>query len=335
MPDKYDDNNKRKKVVVITGSGKGIGRTIATEFAKAGYYVMINDLEQEEELKHTAKEISKIIDDNNNNSNNKVAYVVGDVSEEQTAVALIEETVRRFGRIDALINNAAISEKWYTTKKTTYNETPNTAANSLYKQASPYFTLEEYEIADLYLKGAYFCIREAAKQMIITAYEEAEKQNITTKIAAAGSGGGAYSIINISSPYKSIPKVKADAYTYSMSGVDPFTSSRVGIKALTKTVALQLADSGIRVNAIAPGVIATIDTINKQILEDEEEGEKRKEKEKDIPFHRIGTPEEIAKIALFLASDDASYITGSLIYADGGLSLLRSNYFLEKDIEQD
>lgn len=327
MPDKYYNNNKRKRVLVITGSGKGIGRTIATEFAKAGYYVMINDLEQEEELKHTAKEISKIIDDNNNDS--KVAYVVGDVSEEQTAVALIEETVRRFGRIDVLINNAAISEKASTTKKTTYGETPNITSNSLDKQTSPYFTLEEYDIADLYLKGAYLCIREAAKQMVITAYEEAERQNITTKIAA---GGGAYSIINISSPYKSIPKVEADAYTYSMSGVDPFTSSRVGIKALTKTVALQLADSGIRVNAIAPGVIATIDTINKQILE---EGGKRKEKEKDIPFHRIGMPEEIAKIALFLASDDASYITGSLIYADGGLSLLRSNYFLEKDIEQD
>ena len=326
MPDKYYNNNKRKRVLVITGSGKGISRTIATEFAKAGYYVMINDLEKEEELKHTAKEISKIIDDNNND--NKVAYVIGDVSEEQTAVALIEETVRRFGRIDVLINNAAISEKASTTKKTTYGETPNITCNSLDTQTSPYFTLEEYNIADLYLKGAYLCIREAAKQMVINAYE-AEKQNITTKIAATG---GAYSIINISSPYKSIPKVEADAYTYSMSGVDPFTSSRVGIKALTKTVALQLADSGIRVNAIAPGVIATIDTINKQILE---EGEKRKEKEKDIPFHRIGTPEEIAKIALFLASDDASYITGSLIYADGGLSLLRSNYFLEKDIEQD
>jgi glucose 1-dehydrogenase len=327
MLDKYYNNNKRKRVLVITGSGKGVGRTIATEFGKAGYYVMINDLEQEEELKYTAKEISKIIDDNNNDS--KVAYVVGDVSEEQTAVALIEETIRRFGRIDVLINNAAISEKASTTKKTTYGETPNITSNSLNTQTSPYFTLEEYNIADLYLKGAYLCIREAAKQMVITAYEEAEKQNITTKIAA---GGGAYSIINISSPYKSIPKVEADAYTFSMSGVDPFTSSRVGIKALTKTVALQLADSGIRVNAIAPGVIATIDTINKQILE---EGEKRKEKEKDIPFHRIGTPEEIAKIALFLASDDASYITGSLIYADGGLSLLRSNYFLEKDIDQD
>jgi glucose 1-dehydrogenase len=329
MLDKYYNNNKRKRVLVITGSGKGVGRTIATEFAKAGYYVMINDLEQEEELKHTAKEISKIIDDNNNDT--KVAYVVGDVSEEQTAVALIEETIRRFGRIDVLINNAAISEKASTTKNTTYGETPNITSNSLDTQTSPYFTLEEYNIADLYLKGAYLCIREAAKQMVITAYEEAEKQNITTKIAA---GGGAYSIINISSPYKSIPKVEADAYTYSMSGVDPFTSSRVGIKALTKTVALQLADSGIRVNAIAPGVIATIDTINKQILE-EEGRRKEKEKEKDIPFHRTGMPEEIAKIALFLASDDASYITGSLIYADGGLSLLRSNYFLEKDIEQD
>ncbi|MDQ3868746.1 MAG: SDR family oxidoreductase [Thermoproteota archaeon] len=321
MPDKYDDKINRKRVLVITGSGKGIGRAIATEFAKAGYYVMINDMEQEEELKNTANEISKIIDDNDNN---KVAYIVGDVSEEQTAIALIEEAVRRFGRIDALINNAAISEK-SSTKKT--YETPTTTNNSLYKQTSPYFTLEEYEIADANLKGAYFCIKEAAKQMVISAYEDEEKQNIKTKIGASG----AYSIINISSPYKSIPKVEADAYTYSMSGVDPFTSSRVGIKALTKTVALQLADIGIRVNAIAPGIIAT-DIINKQILEDEE---KRKEKEKDIPFHRIGTPEEIAKIALFLASDDASYITGSLIYADGGLSLPRSNYFIEKDIEQD
>jgi|SRR5215212_1233076 len=327
MPNKYEDKNNRKRVLVITGSGKGIGRAIAIEFAKAGYYVMINDLEQEEELKHTAKEISKIIDDDNSN-NNKVAYIVGDVSEEQTAITLIEETVRRFGRIDVLINNAAISDKASTKKKKTYETPTTTATNSLNKQASPYFTLEEYEIADANLKGAYFCIKEAAKQMVINAYEdEEEKQNITTKIGA----GGDYSIINISSPYKSIPKVEADDYTFSMSGIDPFISSRVGIKALTKTVALQLADSGIRVNAISPGIIAT-DIINKQILEDEG---KRKEKEKDIPFHRIGTPEEIAKIALFLASDNASYITGSLIYADGGLSLSRSNYFLEKDIEQD
>jgi glucose 1-dehydrogenase len=139
-----------------------------------------------------------------------------------------------------------------------------------------------------------------------------------------------YSIINISSSYDSIPKSEADAYTFSMSGVDPFTSSRTEVKALTKTVAFQLAHKGIRVNAIAPGLIAT--ESNKALLENEE---KRMEEERDVPFHRIGQPEEIARIALFLASDDASYITGSLIYADGGLSLSRSNYFLESKIEQD
>ena len=98
-----------------------------------------------------------------------------------------------------------------------------------------------------------------------------------------------------------------------------------------KTVALQLAENGIRVNAIAPGDIAT-DIMKKQMNENKK---KRMEREKNIPFHRLGTPEEIAKIALFLASDDASYITGSLIYADGGLYLSHSNYYLEKDIEQD
>ena len=113
-------------------------------------------------------------------------------------------------------------------------------------------------------------------------------------------------------------------------GVDPFTSSRAEVKALTKTVAFQLAHKGIRVNAIAPGLIAT--ESNEMLLQNEEE---RMEEERDVPFHRIGQPEEIARIALFLASDDASSITGSLIYADGGLSLSRSNYFLESKIEQD
>ena len=103
-------------------------------------------------------------------------------------------------------------------------------------------------------------------------------------------------------------------------------SSRVGIKSLTKTVAFQLAENGIRVNAIAPGVIAT-DIIKRQMLEDKG---KRIKRETNIPFHRIGTPEEIAKIAFFLASHAASYITGSLIYADGCLSYLILTTILER-----
>jgi NAD(P)-dependent dehydrogenase (short-subunit alcohol dehydrogenase family) len=101
---------------------------------------------------------------------------------------------------------------------------------------SPYFTLEEYELADLSLKGSYICIREAAKRMVAS--------NHTKEDEYTGKGGscGIYSIINISASYESIPKPEADAYTSSMSGVDPFTSSRAEVKGLTKTVAFQLAE---------------------------------------------------------------------------------------------
>ena len=86
---------------------------------------------------------------------------------------------------------------------------------------------------------------------------------------------------------------------------------------LTKTVALELADTGIRVNGIAPGAIAT--DMNKEIIENQQKKEK---KEQRNPIHRIGQPEEIAKVALFLASEDASYIAGTTIYVDGGLTLV-------------
>ena len=95
-------------------------------------------------------------------------------------------------------------------------------------------------------------------------------------------------------------------------GPEGFTKNYVGClqkMTLTRmtpmTVALELADKGIRVNGIAPGAIAT--DMNKEMLEDKEQ---KKKKEDKIPMHRIGKPEEIAKAALFLASNDASYITG-------------------------
>ncbi len=146
-------------------------------------------------------------------------------------------------------------------------------------------------VIDVNLKGAFLCTREAAKKMMMLAGQS--KRNHC-------------SIINISSVHESIPQPKAA----------PYAASKGGMEMLTKTVALELAGKGIRVNGIAPGAIAT--DMNRETLEDEQ---KRKEEEQKIPMHRIGQPEEIAKVALFLASPDASYITGSTIYADGGLTL--------------
>ena len=83
---------------------------------------------------------------------------------------------------------------------------------------------------------------------------------------------------------------------------------------LTKTVAFEVADKGISVNGNAPGAIGT--DMNKRILE-----QKNKEEHMIIPMHRIGRPEEIAKVVLFLASDDASYMTGITVYVDGSLML--------------
>ena len=152
-------------------------------------------------------------------------------------------------------------------------------------------TSDEWDyVIDVNLKGAFLCTREAIKKM-----------------TQDGKGSREiYSIINISSVHESIPQPQSAHYA----------ASKGGMEMLTKTVAVELADKGIRVNGIAPGAIAT--DMNKDILEDEQ---KRKEEEKRIPMHRIGQPEEIAKVAVFLASDVASYMTGTTVYVDGGLTL--------------
>jgi glucose 1-dehydrogenase len=247
-------------------------------------------------LNQAVEDIAKTV-----GKNNKVVSIPGDISEEQASKLLLEKAVQLFGRIDVLVNNA---ELLYKPQKINGNVSNHSSPTS-------YFTLEEYEFPDSNLKGAYLCTKEAVKRML-----KNDKKN--------------YSIINISSCHESISQSDSETYEASKSGVNPFTSSRAGVESLTKTLALELADTGIRVNGIAPGIIAT-DT-NKELLDNKE---KKKQKENEIPIHRMGQPEEIAKVALFLASNNASYITGTILDVDGGLSLNRPSYFLEHDLEQD
>lgn len=155
---------------------------------------------------------------------------------------------------------------------------------------SPFLDLSEEEwqrVIDVNLKGVFLCSQTVAKEMV---------KHRKGKI------------INISSIHQSIPRRNRAHYD----------ASKAGIEILTKDMALELASYKINVNCIAPGAIAT--PMNKDIL-DSPEG--IAEMNSKIPWGRMGKPEEVAQVALFLASDEADYIIGSTIYIDGGLSLAR------------
>ncbi len=118
--------------------------------------------------------------------------------------------------------------------------------------------------------------------------------------------GARGTIINVSSVHEVIPKPRFAGYSV----------SKGGVRNLTRTLALEYAGRGIRVNAVGPG--ATITPINEAWQGDPE---KRAEVESHIPMGRAGTAEEMAAAVAFLASDDAAYITGQTLFVDGGLTL--------------
>lgn len=141
-------------------------------------------------------------------------------------------------------------------------------------------------VLNVNLRGAFLCSREAVRHFL------------------ARGGGGV--IVNNSSVHELIPKPKYAAYSISKGGMGN----------LTRTMALEYAAQGIRVNSVAPGAIVT--PINSSWTADRNA---RELVESHIPMGRAGDPQEIAKVVAFLASDDSSYITGQTIYACGGLTL--------------
>ena len=139
------------------------------------------------------------------------------------------------------------------------------------------------------LRGAFLCAREAIRHFL-----------------AQGKPGV---IVNISSVHQLIPKPNYLGYS----------TSKGGMQNLTRTLALEYAAKGIRVNGVGPG--ATVTPINRAWIDDPE---KRRQVEEHIPMQRAGDADEIAGVTAFLASDDAAYITGQTIFADGGLTLFPS-----------
>lgn len=249
--------NLKGKVAIVTGGNSGIGANIVLELARQGSNIAIDYIVHPEATDTLEKQIAALGD--------QAIGVEADVSKVADLQKLIDATVKKFGKIDIMINNAGV-------------ETRTSVLDT---------TEAQYQkVLDINLKSAFFGTQIAAKQMI--------KQ---------GKGGR---IINITSVHEDWP----------MPGNIAYTLSKGGMRMLTRTSAIELAKHGILVAGVGPGAVET--PINLITMKDPALMKKLNDA---IPLGRMAKPEEIARVVAFLASDQASYVTATTIFVDGGMML--------------
>ncbi|HYJ60043.1 MAG TPA: glucose 1-dehydrogenase [Actinomycetota bacterium] len=243
------------KSAIVTGGNSGIGKAVALSLAEAGANVCIDFVANPEATEELERQIVALGD--------QAIGVDADVSKVEDLQRLVDETVKAFGRLDVMVNNAGV-------------ETRSSVLETTEKQ---------YDfVMDINLKSAFFGTQVAAKQMI-----------------AQGDGGR---IINITSVHEDWP----------MPGNTPYCLSKGGMRMLTRTAGVELAPHDITVVGVGPGAVDT--PINK---ETEADPKKMAMLNAAIPLGRVAAPEEIGSVVAFLASDGASYVTATTIFADGGI----------------
>lgn len=242
------------KTVIVTGASRGIGACIAKEFAKNGYNVVLNYFKSEEKAKEVSKEIESL--------GARVLLSKADVSDPAQVQAMVEESIKVFGNVDVLVNNAGISISGLLIDMTN-EQIQNLVSTNLVSQI--------------------VCAREVVKHMI---------------------GRQSGRIVNVSSIWGVVGGSNETVYS----------ATKAGIIGFTKALAKELGLSNITVNAVAPGAIET-DMMKCY------DAETKNQIAEETTLGRIGKPEDIAKAVLFLASDDASYITGQVLRVDGGWNI--------------
>jgi len=245
-------------VCLVTGGASGIGAACVDAFVKAGYRVAIGDI-QAAKGEALAQKLGE-----------RAFFRRLDVASEKDFAAVAGAVLERWGRLDCMVNNAAI-------------------AGVLGPIAE--IPLEEYEYACSVIQRSVFLgMREAARAM------QARRVGSIVNIASISGLAGGY-------------------------GPHVYSACKAAVIAMTKSVALELAESGIRVNAVCPGNVET--PIHTGVTDERWKGRMEKirpARRDDQAMERMGQPEEIAAAVLWLASDASSYVTGHALTVDGGLT---------------
>jgi glucose 1-dehydrogenase len=264
------------KVALISGTGRGIGAAAAERFAAEGATVAINYAGSKGAAEEALKSVQAISAENGFEGR-RHRTVQADVSKPDQIEAMFKDVLAGFGKLDILVNNAGIQSEY----------------------PSESYPLEEYErVIAVNLTGALLCAQAALRHFL-----DRPTGSLGYGAETRHSGGV---ILNCSSVHELIPKPGYIAYSISKGGMEN----------MTRTLALEYADKGIRVNAVAPGAVRT--DMNARWVDNPK---MRHDVESHIPMGRSAAAEEMASVFAFLASDDASYITGQTIFACGGLTL--------------
>ena len=242
------------KVAIVTGGASGIGKRTAEAFVEEGARVFIGDVNGD----GIGAMVAQL-------GHNYVDGAVVDIRDEAAVKAMVESTVKRFGRLDIAFNNAGVGG---------------------FAPIQDY-PLEDFErVLGICLTGTFLCIKHESKHLI-----------------GAGHGG---SIINIAS----LNAMQATE------GFAAYCSAKAGVAMLTKVAALEFGRHKIRVNAIGPGLIHTPATAGFESMPAVYQGFID-----NSPMGRAGEPEDVARLAVYLAADESSLMTGQTLYIDGGQSL--------------
>ena len=247
-----------KKVALVTGAGRGIGKAIALRFSEEGARVVVNDID----LSYAESFAGKLKD-----MGREALAVKADVSKLEEVEGMFEHAIQQFNRVDILVNNAGI------------------------RRDTPFHKMSQgvwESVITVNLKGSFNCAQVAQKYMVKQGYGK---------------------IINMSSP---IPASLGERSQTS------YTSACAAIQGLTTALAMELGRYNINVNCVAPDFIDTEMTRTMARKEGMYLDDFKRFAISQIPLKRIGTPEDVANVVLFLVCDESSFVSGQVIRVRGG-----------------